>query len=73
MTDRSIERERRLVHAAIRLVARGAANRVTVTGLRHGARIADEDELLAIESGIGIRPDRGRGAARAIVVEVDSA
>jgi hypothetical protein len=71
--DPSIDRERTLVHAAIRLVARGAANRVTVTGLRHGTRIVDEDELLAIETGTDIRPDPGRGAARAIIVEVDSA
>jgi len=61
MPDRSIDRERRLVHAAVRLVARGAASRVTVTGLRHGARLVGEDELLAIETGVDIRADPGHG------------
>jgi hypothetical protein len=70
---RRIDRERTLVHAAIRLVARGASRRVTLTGLRHGDRILAEDELLRVEPGIEIQGDPREGPARTIVVEADTA
>lgn len=70
---RRIDRERTLVHAAIRLVARGASKRVTLTGLRHGDRILAEDALLSLEAGVEVEGDRRDGPARTIVVEAESA
>lgn len=70
---RRIDRERTLVHAAIRLVARGRSRRVTLTGLRHGDRILAEDDLLGLGFAVEIQGDPRDGPARTIVVEADPA
>jgi len=76
-TDRSpgrarspaVERERRLVRAAILLVARGAASRVTVVGVRHGPRLLAEAEDPGANDGLDARAETSVHGVGSIVVE----
>jgi hypothetical protein len=67
-TLRSIERERTLVQAAVLLVARGGAPRVTVSGLRHAGLIVPEAERAGLLEGIDARVESTGSRRRSRVV-----
>lgn len=71
--SKRIERERQLIRAAVLLVARGESERVTVTGLRHGARILADGGPTGPTTGVRARLDPGAGPAHSIVVEAEPA
>jgi hypothetical protein len=53
---RKLDRELRLVHEAIMLVAAGAATSVLVTGLRLGDAVLEPARRLAQEAGVLVVP-----------------
>jgi hypothetical protein len=52
----TLEREMRLIHEAIMLVASGGAPRVVVAGLSLGIALLDPTRRMALEAGVRIVP-----------------
>jgi hypothetical protein len=69
---RTLDQELSLVRDAIRLVASGGTNRVTLAGLRFGEELIEPNRRMARDAGIRIRPLWGTGDESVdLVVERD--
>jgi hypothetical protein len=51
---RGRERELRLAHEAIVMVASGATSRIVIAGIRHGDEILDDARRLGLASGVRV-------------------